>query len=121
MCSTGYAQVPEPIDLEQRGQPSPIANADRSEKTKPRYTREQIARALRKYEREPSAAKIVTMTIENARANPDKAEEMASRARNAGWLPVVKFAVRRGLAQDLAEYQTIETDRTSLSTDDDLS
>jgi ribosomal 50S subunit-recycling heat shock protein len=118
--STGYAQIAVPIDREQSDQNTTKPREKEHDKTKPRYTREQIARALRKYAREPSAAKIVALAIENARMNPDKTEEMASRARKGGWLPVVKLAVRRGLAQDLAEYQTIETDRTSLSTDDHL-
>lgn len=120
-CSTGYAQIVEPVDEERRDQNVPRSGTDQNERKAPRYTREQIARALRKYAREPSAAKVVALAVENAGVNPDEAEQMASRARNAGWLPVVKLAVRRGLAQDLAEYQTIETDRTSLSTDDDLS
>jgi hypothetical protein len=119
--STGYAQIADPNDNEQRDQNASRANTEKREKAKPLYTREQIARALQEYAREPSAAKVVALTLENARVNPDRAEEMASRARNSGWLPVVKLAARRGLAQDIAAYQTIETDRTSLSTDDDLS
>jgi hypothetical protein len=63
---------------------------------------------------------LVEAALRVADADPERARSMASRARNAGWVPTLKLAVRRGLNRDLSESQTLETDRTDLSTDDDL-
>ncbi|MBN1652713.1 MAG: hypothetical protein JXA30_02945 [Deltaproteobacteria bacterium] len=117
--STGRAQSPE-AGNEIYKEPSQAARPSNAARSSTRFTPAEIARALRKYAHEPSAAKVAALAVKYAQADPERAEQMASRARTAGWLPVVKLAVRRGLAQDLSEYQTIETDRTSLSTDDDL-
>jgi hypothetical protein len=83
-------------------------------------TQQEIARALRAYDREPRVWQLVKAALRFADADPDRARAMASRARMAGWVPALKLAVRRGLTRDLSEYQTLETDRTNLSTDHDL-
>ncbi len=85
-----------------------------------RPTSQQIARALRAYDREPRVATLVAVALRVAAADPQKAAEMASRARLAGLAPTLRLAVRRGLNRDLSETQTFETDRYDLSTDDDL-
>jgi hypothetical protein len=85
-----------------------------------RPTRRDIARALRAYDREPRVGQLVQAALRVADADPEKARAMASRARMAGWVPTLKLAVRRGLNRDLSASQTLETDRTNLSTDDDL-
>lgn len=83
-------------------------------------TQQEIARALRAYDREPRIGQLVEAALRLADADPDRARAMASRARMAGWVPALKLAVRRGLTRDLSESQTLETDRTNLSTDHDL-
>ena len=83
-------------------------------------SRERIQAAVRAYAGEPPVQAVVKAALEAAAADPRKARAMASRARMAGWVPTVKLAARRGLTRDLSESQTLETDRTALSTDDDL-
>ena len=87
---------------------------------KPELTRQQIQEALRAYASEPSVQEVVKAALEEATADPEKARAMASRARLAGWVPTAKVAIRRGLARDLSESQTLETDRTALSANDDM-
>lgn len=82
-------------------------------------TRAEIARALARYANEPTIAQVVRAVLRSA-ADPKSAENLAARARAAGWVPVVKVAARRGIGAGLSASQTLETDRTSLSTDDDL-
>lgn len=86
----------------------------------PKVTPVNIRRALRAYAHEPSAQQVIELVLKKASTDPEKASEMASRARNAGWIPTFRMAIRRGLGRDISEFQTIEVDKTNLSTDDDL-
>ncbi len=80
----------------------------------------QIASALRRYAGEPDVEAVVRAALQTARNDPEQADAMASRARSSGWLPTLRLGLRRGLARDLSAYQTVEVDKTSQSTDDDL-
>jgi hypothetical protein len=120
ICSTGFAQSQKPIDSESMDPSGPTSNTAEGESAKPKVTQADIARALRRYAKEPSVQKVVEIALKTMSSDPKKAEEMASRARDTGWLPIVRFGVRRGLGQGSAQYQTVELDKTSLSTDDDF-
>ena len=86
----------------------------------PRPTRAQITSALRRYSHEPSVERVVQAAIKASDSDPDRAQSLASSARTAGWLPTVKLGLLRGLARDQSAHQTLDEDRTTLSTDDDL-
>jgi hypothetical protein len=105
-------------------QAAPVSSIDTNRKDDPPAevgpTGAQIADALRAYADEPDVDRVIQIALETAAADPQRARDLASRARNAGWVPTVRLALRRGLTRDLSESQSIDTDRTSLSTDDDL-
>jgi hypothetical protein len=120
VCSSGFAQYQVPTDSKTIDPSLLTSNTAEGENAKPKFTQAEIARALRRYAKEPSAEKVVEIAIKTVAADPKKAEEMASRARDAGWVPIVRLDVRRGLGQGSAQYQTVALDKTSLSTDDDF-
>jgi hypothetical protein len=84
------------------------------------YPEVQVAQAQTRYAEEPTAQELVLAALKVTAANPKKAEQLAGRARASGWVPTVRLAVRRGMGAGLSAYQTLETDRTSLSSDDNL-
>lgn len=84
------------------------------------YPEVQVAQAQTHYAYEPTAQELVRAALKVTTADPEKAEQLGGRARASGWVPTLRLAVRRGMGAGLSAYQTLETDRTSLSSDDNL-
>jgi hypothetical protein len=77
-----------------------------------------IRAALARYAHEPRVEELVKAA--GAALAGARAEELAARARTAGWVPRVGLRARRGLGVDLASAQTEDEQALRLSTDDDL-
>jgi len=77
---------------------------------------DQLRAALQRYAREPSVERVVEAALAGAPA--DRAAELASRARTAGWVPTVALRARRGQGVDLSH--ALADDSLDLSTDDEL-
>ena len=92
----------------------------RAQQETPAFTEAEIAAALKRYEREPTVEQVVRATLKAAADDPEAAERLADRARASGWVPTVRLAARRGIGAGLYASQTLETDRTNLTTDNDL-
>lgn len=109
-----------------RGQDAPEtaeteeAAATPSEPPQAHPTQLDIARALRRYRREPSVHAVVHAAVRQQRTNPGRVSELASRARTAGWMPTLRLSARRGQTIDLLAAQSTTTDRNSASTGDDF-
>jgi hypothetical protein len=112
-CAASHAQQASP-------EPSPPRDGAERAPAAARPTRAEISKALRAYSHEPGIDRVVQIALDTAANDPQRARDLASRARNAGWVPTFRLALRRGLTRDLSESQTLDADRTSLSTDDDL-
>ncbi|QQR90156.1 MAG: hypothetical protein IPJ88_18785 [Myxococcales bacterium] len=80
----------------------------------------QIRQANARYRHEPSAAEVVSDAIRYARLGPKYLDKVRSRARDAGWVPTLRLGASRVMARDLSEQQSLSTDKTNLSTDNDL-
>lgn len=78
----------------------------------------QIARALRQYRHEPTVRQLLQAIAEDPTIDPERARELARRARRGGWLPTLRVGARRGQQRDLSQSGG-ETD-PDVSTDDDL-
>jgi len=83
-----------------------------------RPTRARIGEALRRYRHEPSVRQLLDAIASDPTLDPERAREMARRARRGGWLPTLRIGARRGQQRDLS--QSGSTADPSLSTDDDL-
>jgi len=81
-------------------------------------TSSQIARALRQYRHEPSVRQLLQAIAADPTIDPERARELARRARRGGWLPTLRVGARRGQQRDLSQSGG-ETD-PDVSTDDDL-
>ena len=85
-------------------------------------TQEQLSSAIARVSRgEPPVGVVVGEAMRVSAIDPDETSAMATRARVAGLLPIVRGGVRRGQGQDLSAQETGDTGRASWSTDDDLS
>ncbi|HJL18739.1 MAG TPA: hypothetical protein RMH99_23965 [Sandaracinaceae bacterium LLY-WYZ-13_1] len=112
--SVARAQAPD----EGRASEARAAEADRGEP--PALSRERIRRALRRYRREPSVARVVRAALRERTARPSRIHDAMNRARGAGWLPRVRASLRRGQAVDLRGLADDPEAVTNVSTDDDL-
>ncbi len=81
---------------------------------------EPPAEALARYADEPSIQQLLAVLDGLAELDPGVARRAARRARRGGWLPDLRFAIRRGQARDLSAQFNAGDDRTRVSTDDDL-
>ena len=77
-----------------------------------------IARALRRYRHEPSIGALLRAIRDDDAFDPERARELARRARRGGWLPTLQVGARRGQQRDLSQAGSTADPR--LSTDDDL-
>jgi hypothetical protein len=77
-----------------------------------------VRAALARYAHEPRVDDLVRAA--DRALSGGRAEEIAARARTAGWVPRVGLRARRGLGVDLASSQTEDEEALRLSTDDDL-
>lgn len=94
------------------------ASAQLADEPAVRPNRGRIARALRRYRHEPSIRQLLEAIASDPAFDPERARELARRARRGGWLPTLRVGARRGQQRDLS--QTGGTTDTELSTDDDL-
>ncbi len=81
-------------------------------------TATQIRRALRHYRHEPTIRQLLDAIATDPTIDPERARELARRARRGGWLPTLRVGARRGQQRDLSQSGG-ETD-PDVSTDDDL-
>lgn len=81
-------------------------------------SRARIVRALRQYRHEPTIRQLLDAIAADPTIDPERARELARRARRGGWLPTLRVGARRGQQRDLS--QSGGTTDTELSTDDDL-
>lgn len=75
----------------------------------------ELAAALARYAHEPSVQRVIEATLDAAPRG--RSEDLASRARTAGWVPRVGLRARRGQGVDLASSTTDETLRLSSDAD----
>jgi hypothetical protein len=75
----------------------------------------EIAAALARYAHEPNVQRVIEATL--SAAPKGHTAELASRARNAGWVPRVGLRARRGQGVDLASSTSDETLRLSSDAD----
>ena len=75
----------------------------------------EIAAALARYAHEPSVQRVIEATLDAAPKG--HSEELASRARSAGWVPRLGLRARRGQGVDLASSTSAETLRLSSAAD----
>lgn len=94
------------------------AESDTSAHAQP--TADDIARALRRYQHEPTVSDVIGAASAHQRTSPGRVAALASRARSAGWFPTLRLSARRGQTIDLLAAQSTTTDRNSASTGDDL-
>jgi len=78
----------------------------------------QIRQALHRYRYEPTVRQLLEAIAEDPAIDPERARELARRARRGGWLPTLRVGARRGQQRDLSQSGG-ETD-PDVSTDDDL-
>ncbi len=83
-----------------------------------RPSQARIARALRRYRHEPTIRQLLDAIAADPTLDPERARELARRARRGGWLPTLRVGARRGQQRDLS--QSGGTTDPELSTDDDL-
>ncbi len=80
----------------------------------------RIVWAEAQYRHEPSPTQLVAAALRTARLTPKYVNDVASRARMAGWIPRLSFGIRRGQTRDLSQLQATTNDRINRSTDDHL-
>ena len=81
---------------------------------------ELAAAAQRRYAREPALPRVVDAALAASAVDPERARELSHAARVSGWLPDVRVGARRGLARDLSLWQTGDTGRTTVGSDEEL-
>ncbi len=86
----------------------------------PAETARPSPEALARYADEPSIAQLLAALQRLPELDPEVARRAARRARRGGWLPDLRFALRRGQARDLSAQLDPGDDRRRVSTDDDL-
>jgi hypothetical protein len=99
-----------------------VAHGEPAAPPRAAITREELESAIARVARgEPPVGVVVGEVLRVSAIDPDETSAMATRARVAGLLPIVRGGVRRGQGQDLSAQETGETGRATWSTDDDLS
>jgi hypothetical protein len=86
----------------------------------PPISAEAMRQAQARFAHEPPVGVLVDAALRASELDPGRAAEAADRARWSGLLPSLRLGVRRGQAWDLSALRSGESDRTNLSTDDDL-
>jgi hypothetical protein len=84
------------------------------------YAEAEVSRAEKAYANEPTIEEVLRSSLKTGSGARRAVEQIVDRARASGWVPTVRLGVRRGIGAGLSAYQTIETDRTSFSSDDNL-
>jgi len=82
-------------------------------------TPERIERALYRYRREPSVARVIDAALRARTASPGRVRDAMDRARATGWLPTARASLRRGQTVDLRGLTGGDA-VTNVSTDDAL-
>ncbi|MEM6960943.1 MAG: hypothetical protein AAF550_04275, partial [Myxococcota bacterium] len=64
--------------------------------------------------------RLVSAALRHHASSVREVKKITRRGRRSGWIPTLRMSGRRGQGRDLSQYATDDVDRTSLSSDDDL-